>query len=278
MTRFSLNFGAPCQNRTDVYGLRYHCSATELRGRTQKRFPMNALFIFAPIIVFFFPFFSRAAVEVTLDTPTLANGYTIFSKDQVFILGIPHHAVKGKKPVEIIVKKIQARGLLENSENFSESAVYTFQLSREEDKDIILRKALPIRMSVPEQDGKERKVYAWNEERVAWEPLPFSSSPRYIDTKLKQSSGKIMVVQEEKPYQTGIASWYDHYGAASNDYAMGSKIKVTNSTTGALVISTVVSSGPYIPGRIVDLPRGDFEKIAPLSSGVVQVKVEAYYD
>ena len=72
----------------------------------------------------------------------------------------------------------------------------------------------------------------------------------------------------------GLASWYDWHGAANNEFPMGSTIRVTNVATGASVDTVIVSRGPYISGRVVDLTRDDYAAIADLSSGIVEVTVQ----
>jgi len=99
----------------------------------------------------------------------------------------------------------------------------------------------------------------------------------------------------------GDASWYDYtfrgdaaYGtpcfrdrercwtedrpvAASRDYPRGTRLTVTNLTTGAEVVVTVTDYGPDAavhPTRIVDLSSFAFSRIADLSEGIVYVSVE----
>lgn len=65
--------------------------------------------------------------------------------------------------------------------------------------------------------------------------------------------------------------------AASWKYRLGSRIKVTNLRNHKSVVVRINDRGPgkhlYRKGRIVDLSRGAFMKIAKLDDGVVPVKV-----
>src|SRR3989344_6177802 len=75
----------------------------------------------------------------------------------------------------------------------------------------------------------------------------------------------------------GGASWYAHTGtlAAANPWLpMGSYVKVTNTENGKSVIVVINDRGPFVAGRIIDLDKVAFEKIASLGSGVVHVKME----
>jgi uncharacterized protein YabE (DUF348 family) len=75
----------------------------------------------------------------------------------------------------------------------------------------------------------------------------------------------------------GAASWYAWSGtmAAANPWLpMGSYVKVTNLENGKSVIVKINDRGPFAPGRIIDLDKTAFAKIASLGSGVINVKME----
>lgn len=76
--------------------------------------------------------------------------------------------------------------------------------------------------------------------------------------------------------QVGIASWYnDKAGSCAHRTApIGTKMKVTNVVNGQSVQCTVTNRGPYSPGRVIDLSDEGFAKIAPLSQGLADVRVE----
>lgn len=99
--------------------------------------------------------------------------------------------------------------------------------------------------------------------------------------------------EDGKIYQTGKASYYGgngHHGrktasgkvfdkngmtCAHMTLPFGTKLKVTNSKTGAFVIVTVTDRGNFGKlGRVIDLSEGAFKKIAPLKQGIVNVKIE----
>lgn len=62
---------------------------------------------------------------------------------------------------------------------------------------------------------------------------------------------------------------------ASNSHKMGTKLKVTNISTGASVIVRVNDTGGFTKyGRTLDLSRGAFAKIADIKQGLVKVKIK----
>lgn len=75
----------------------------------------------------------------------------------------------------------------------------------------------------------------------------------------------------------GLGTWYAFKGglfAANPWLPMGSYVKVTNLGNGKSVIVQINDRGPFGPGRIIDLDRVAFQKIASIGAGVINVKVE----
>lgn len=76
---------------------------------------------------------------------------------------------------------------------------------------------------------------------------------------------------------SGGASWYAFTGtmAAANPWLpMGSYVKVTNVGNGKSVIVKINDRGPFVPGRIIDLDKAAFTRIASIGAGVINVKME----
>jgi rare lipoprotein A len=76
--------------------------------------------------------------------------------------------------------------------------------------------------------------------------------------------------------QTGGASWYS---AGATDCAhrtipLGTLITVTNLANGKSTVCRVTTRGPFTAGRVVDLSRTVFGKIASTSSGVIDVRID----
>lgn len=65
--------------------------------------------------------------------------------------------------------------------------------------------------------------------------------------------------------------------AASWQYPLGTKVKVTNLKNGRSVIVRINDRGPgkrlFKKGRIIDLSRGSFMRIASLNEGIIPVSV-----
>jgi rare lipoprotein A len=77
--------------------------------------------------------------------------------------------------------------------------------------------------------------------------------------------------------QEGDASYYENAAAgtcAHRTAPMGTILKVTNLANGKSTTCRVADRGPYIAGRVVDLSKPTFAEIAPISAGVIKVRVE----
>ena len=75
----------------------------------------------------------------------------------------------------------------------------------------------------------------------------------------------------------GQGTWYAWKGglfAASTTLPRGAYAKVTNTENGKSVVVQINDYGPQGKGRIIDLDKVAFEKIASLGAGVIGVKVE----
>ncbi len=76
---------------------------------------------------------------------------------------------------------------------------------------------------------------------------------------------------------TGQASWYAYKDcdcAANPWLPKGSRVKVTAVNSGKSVVVKINDRGPFVEGRIIDLDKTAFEKIAPLGAGVIDIKME----
>ncbi len=95
----------------------------------------------------------------------------------------------------------------------------------------------------------------------------------------------------EKPYQTGMASWYGpgFYGkrtangeilkpgqltAAHRTLPFGTRVRVTNLKTGQSTIVRINDRGPFHGNRIIDLAEKPAQEIGLISSGLGDVKLE----
>jgi uncharacterized protein YabE (DUF348 family) len=119
-----------------------------------------------------------------------------------------------------------------------------------------------VKYKITYKDGKEISRVTLSKS-VAKEPVTqIETQGTYVKT------GKI---------HKGQGTWYAFKGglfAASPWLPMGSYAKVTNTGNGKSVIVQINDRGPFGPGRIIDLDKVAFQKIASIGAGVIGVKVE----
>jgi rare lipoprotein A len=66
--------------------------------------------------------------------------------------------------------------------------------------------------------------------------------------------------------------------AAHLELAFGTMVKVTNLANNKSVVVRINDRGPYISGRIIDLSRDMFKKIADIKVGVIDVSLTVLND
>lgn len=76
--------------------------------------------------------------------------------------------------------------------------------------------------------------------------------------------------------QTGQASWFQAPAGtcAHRTLPFGTVLTVTNLGNGMQVTCRVADRGPFVAGRVIDLDREDFDRIASATQGVISVKIE----
>lgn len=106
-------------------------------------------------------------------------------------------------------------------------------------------------------------------------------SRKVLRTEIIESPTEEIVVQgtlvKVGKTHKGAASWYAWTGtlAAANPWLpKGSYVRVTNLDNGKSVIVVINDRGPFVPGRILDLDKVAFEKIASIGAGVINIKME----
>lgn len=108
--------------------------------------------------------------------------------------------------------------------------------------------------------GMEIKI--WKKPKPKLKPLIKTSRKRVL-----KKTGKALF---------GKASWYSFIPGnfcASRIFPKGTLLLVTNLENGRKIIVKVNDYGPFT-GRIIDLEKTAFSKLAPLKKGIISVKIE----
>jgi len=143
---------------------------------------------------------------------------------------------------------------------------------------LVLAKPIGISLMHSSHTLYRKRVFYWDGVKAQWVPLASTPSADAVSVFVRTRFPYAAVaVFEDRKAVEGSASWFRHRyddTAASNDFPMGSRLRVTNLETKKSVLATVRSNGPFVPGRVVDLASTAFQKIHPLWRGVTRVRVE----
>ncbi|WFE25784.1 septal ring lytic transglycosylase RlpA family protein [Solwaraspora sp. WMMD791] len=114
------------------------------------------------------------------------------------------------------------------------------------------------------------------------EPSPTTAAPPSASTTGDSvvSSGTCGASYYASGQVTANGESFDPSGmtAAHRTWAFGTRVRVTNPQSGAAVVVRINDRGPFVDGRCLDLARGAFERIAPLSAGHLDVRYEVLDD
>ncbi|MFA6272004.1 MAG: septal ring lytic transglycosylase RlpA family protein [Patescibacteria group bacterium] len=220
----------------------------------------------------------KSAFRINLDTATLEKGFTVTNTENSnFKLGIYPDTIN--QPATIVFK-IADQGPVAFPEGLERvSDIYSFEIKTKDP--LVFARPVVLSMGLAIPDDHRKAIYYYDSNKGAWIPLPSQTAlgGDQVRANIHLKYAKIVVLKDVRYMETGYASWYRSskytYGAASNDYAYDSRLRVTNLANDQWVDVTVVSTGPFVTGRIIDLTSKAFGAIANLyMDGVIKVRVE----
>lgn len=196
-------------------------------------------------------------------------------------------------------------------ENINDTILYYRTLERKENKTPETRKEMKrlqevIKTFDESPEGKLGRISTLEEidlairqalEDTGTEPKqPYHSMQVALISKIKQDEDDIEDAGKDsenvKKSYTRISGDVSHYGynlhgsqtatggrfdqwamtAAHKTLPFGSVVRVTNKANGKSVTVRINDRGPYIKGRVLDLSRGAFLKIAPQKQGILKAE------
>lgn len=223
--------------------------------------------------------------SVSLDKPTLKKGYTIQTKDQGLTMGLWPETLK--EPVKISIQNLGKEGWKVPEDKNLISDLWVFGIANfpeftTNNHGLVFQKSFDLVLKYQTENNSTKHVYIYNHQLGKWSKIintGINEEKQTIRIKLKMPYAQIAIL-EEKPL-FGIASWFptnltprDPWGCASNEYDLGTKVRVTNLENNKSFITTIISRGPYVEGRIIDLTGQAFSQIANVRQGLIEVKVE----
>lgn len=161
------------------------------------------------------------------------------------------------------------------------SDYYIYDILREdqENKDPLeLNKPFIVSLKFDSDTYFRKKVFFWIKPLQQWREMPSSVDyeNRYVRGYSHLPFSRIAVFEDPTELE-GRASWFRSsrvtYGAASNNYPMGTMLRVRNVDNNKTVDVEVMSTGPFADGRVVDLTLPAFQQIEERWKGLARVQV-----
>jgi len=141
---------------------------------------------------------------------------------------------------------------------------------------------LDIKIHYSEDDKNRKQIFVYDSFSKIWRPLVSVDHPeeKYVTTRLTATTNKLVLLSSADLMTVGTASWYAYKGgdfAASPDFEKGSILRVYNLDNDKYIDVTINDWGPErdkFPDRVIDLDKVAFSKLAPVSSGLIRVRIE----
>jgi rare lipoprotein A len=161
-----------------------------------------------------------------------------------------------------------------------------------------LLKLFAVALSAAALSACVQTPYAGQKFASRSEPVETRSEPEQVRPKVAArpviSRKRFALASVDRPAAstrdaaTGLASFYRHgtktasgekfdpgeLTAAHRTLPFGTRLRVTNVTTGRSVTVRVNDRGPFIPGRVVDVSHGAAEALGMTGAGLAKVKLD----
>lgn len=217
--------------------------------------------------------------SIRLDKETIAKGYTVEAFDVLRFSLVPG-ILSEATPVEVIELN-ENLPLPWNLEKISN--VYQFEFKNKSAYDN--HKPFYIQFNYEEESFDYKQVYFFDKNFNSWRPLPTKDYPKekFVRSLIHLPFARLAIFSDDERMSSGRASWYNFRGgdfAASPDFPKGSILRVVNLDNNKFVDVTINDYGPnrsIHPGRVIDLDKIAFAKIASPGEGTINVRIEPLF-
>ncbi len=220
---------------------------------------------------------SHAVASFDFLSEDAALGQSVAFDDRSFKVEMVEGAVQNRVKINLKDKEVLPGDVPEGLTLVS--PLYQFHVYTTEEETVAEPMYVNVKYYSP--NLTEKSLRYWDGNRNDWVELP--SDVDYDGWKVRGMIHLPYAVvgvfeTDEITVQEGVASWYYSsrypFGAANNEFEYDTQLRVTNLENGQSVVVTVVSRGPFVPGRVIDLSKTAFSEIADAWQGVINVRVE----
>ncbi len=217
---------------------------------------------------------------IYLDKETIAKGYTVSSFNDSLKLSLVPGILTQDTRVDTKIIPEEEMTMPWRMRRVSD--IYEFEFFNKD----AYEDQKPFYIQVDYSDSDEYKqVFFYDSIHGEWRPLPTTDHPEqeFVRSLIHLPYARIAVFSHPETMTSGKASWYAFRGGnytASPDFPRGSRLRIFNLENDKFVDVEVNDYGPdrsIHPDRPVDLDKEAFAKIADLSAGIIDVKVEPLY-
>lgn len=216
---------------------------------------------------------------IRFNAEAIARGYTIDYDNVNFRLAIMPNMVHEMVDVDMKMYDCAELPMPEGLTLVSDCYIYDVLRQDQANKDpLIFTRPAVAAIRFDSDTFYRKKIYYWDSIHSNWRALPSSADygNHYIRAVTPLPFSRLAVFEDRSELE-GTASWYAStkykYGAATNNYPLGTTLRVRNVDTNASVNVEVVSTGPFGAGRVIDLTKTAFAAIAPTWTGLARVQV-----
>ncbi len=222
--------------------------------------------------------------SINLDKATIGRGYTVDGFNGDIKLSLVPGILSQDTPVEVIQLNEDMPSPLKLDRI---SHIYQFEFKNKAAYDV--HKPFYIQFSYSESNNFDKQVYFFDKNYNSWRPLPTRDFPDkfFVRSLIHLPFARIAIFSNPDLLTAGEASWYSYRGgnfAASPDFPQGSRLRVhimeENGSKQDFIDVIINDFGPdreKHPGRVLDIDRVAFEKIANPGDGVTSVYIEPLY-
>lgn len=219
------------------------------------------------------------STRIRFSAEAIEKGYTVRAPEDAMMVGVWPGVLNFPVTVEVKYVPPTSYPMPDNMTLVSDIWVYDVLKADITIKDpIVLSKPVSFALKYNSANLYRKRIFFWNSIDERWDPLP---SKMYPDEKTVRGWFVLpyapLAVFEDTNAVEGKSSWFRHSladTAASNDFPIGSRLRITSLENGNSVEVVVRSTGPFVPGRVVDIERRAFEMLKPAWQGVGWVRVE----
>lgn len=217
--------------------------------------------------------FRDEALRVSVSSDEVKNEKTIESPDGSFAMTLPKKSLSAE--ANVVVKRFDSVDTpFPEGTTMVSGGIYEYNIRGEKLK---IAGSFRVTLSYAQASSAGVSVYVLDKAHRVWKKIPSTlEKENEVSVETALLYAPLVVLKEDAVFD-GVASWYsgnDVTDASTNHFPIGTKVRVTNTDTGAFVDVKVVSTWKGVEGRVIDLTRSAFAKIARLGAGVVKVRIE----